>query len=55
MLGESVAENIGYGGRDGGDIEGSWTVAKGREWVEGIVVCKRVNDFVKVVRWSRRG
>ena len=54
MLGESVAEKISYGGRDGGDFKGSWTIAVGWEWVGGTVVCKRVNDFVKVVRWSRR-
>ena len=36
MLGESVAKDIGYSGRDGGDIKGSRTVAKGREWVGGL-------------------
>ena len=55
MLSEGVAENIGDGCGDGGDFEGSWTVAKSWEWVGGMVVYERVNNFVEVVGLSRRG
>jgi len=54
MLGESVAKDIGYSGGNGGDIKGSRTVAKGRERVGGIVVCKGVDYFVEVMGRGRR-